>query len=74
MEHYNFYNALSREDHHAEAQRTQRAIGNAKARFFFHIYFDYENKKKHIGNRKFCNNAQFSAPPRALREDNWSKK
>jgi len=74
MKHQNSYNIHSREDHHAEAQRTQRAIGNEKVRFIFHVYSHYENWKKHIGNAKLCNNAQFSAPPRALREDIWSKK
>jgi hypothetical protein len=45
-------------------------MSNEKVRFLFNIYFHYENKKKHTGNAKFDNNAPFSAPPRALREDN----
>jgi hypothetical protein len=38
---------------HAEAQRTQRrtegrTMSSEKASFFFHEYFHYENKKKHL--------------------------
>jgi len=57
------------EFHHAKAQRTQRAINNEKARFLFHVYFYYENKKKHIEDAKLGNNASFSASFAPLRYD-----
>jgi len=53
----------------AKAQRTQRAICNEKVRYFFYSYFHYKNKKNKKENAKLGNNASFSAPPRALREE-----
>jgi hypothetical protein len=41
---------------HAEAQRTQRAISNEKARFLLPAYSYHENKKMHVENIKFGNN------------------
>jgi hypothetical protein len=49
-------------------------MSNEKARFLFNIYFHFKNKKKHVGDEKFCKNDLFSAPPRALREDIYIKK
>jgi hypothetical protein len=43
---------------HAEAQRTQRAISNEKAKFLFPAYSHYENKKMHVENAK-VENAKF---------------
>jgi hypothetical protein len=44
-----------------EAQRSQRTMSSEKVIFFLHVYFHYENKKKHIGNAKFGNYARLSA-------------
>jgi hypothetical protein len=49
-------------------------MSNEKARFLFHIYFHYKNKKKHVGDKEFSDNDSFylrffAAPLRALRED-----
>jgi hypothetical protein len=49
-------------------------MSSEKAGFFFHVYFHYENKKKHVGDAKFGNDAMLAdfsptRPPRALRED-----
>jgi len=36
-------------------------MSNDKAKFLFHVYFHYKNKKKHEEDAKFDNNAELSA-------------
>jgi hypothetical protein len=45
-------------------------MSSEKARFFFHVYFHYENKEKHVRNAKFSNDA-ILCPPRALPSVLW---
>jgi hypothetical protein len=51
-----YLNILTPFEPKVEAQRTQRAISNEKARFLFLAYSHHENKEIHMGNAKFGNN------------------
>ena len=44
-------------------------MSSKKARFFFHVYYLYENKEKHVGDAKLGDYTTFSASSAPLRED-----